>query len=294
MNEQSTKIKFVAPEEAKGLSEKEIQKEFEANLGQLDDTGLRYLGSFINIGVGIMDTLALDSDGRPVIMEYKRPGGDDMGALLQAMDYWVYCTQHFGHLKTIILEKLAELKQETDIDISDEIRIIVVAEAFDERLERAVSALQAETMLLSYRLIKKDGDALLIPHPRVASSTTVYKTEKKPPKKLDDHFRSKERFQPLFDKLLERLRAMNLPVQLNAQPQNYIGIESDKRAYVWLHPKINWIRLDLRLSSNEAQTEEFTPYSEKDDVGYFHLKTESDLTSACSLIEKAYRKAHEQ
>lgn len=293
MSDPHSKLEFVSPKAVTDLSEMEIQREFERHLEKLDDSGIRYIGSFINIGVGIIDTLGLDNEGQPVIFEYKKPNADSTGALIQAMDYWAYCSQHFNHLKAIILGRVKELKINIETEIVEEIRLVIVASDFDERLQRAVAALSPDVMLLSYKLVSRDDRVLLIPNPKVTSTALVYKREPKPPKKLEDHFVGKEKLRPLFDKLVERLRELKLPFSLNPQPQNYIGIQGDRRTFAGFHPKKDWIRIDLPLSSSEAAFEGYKPWSEKDDSGYLHFKSDAQLSLIAGLLEKAYRKTQE-
>jgi RecB family endonuclease NucS len=74
-------IKVTKPGEIE-LSEKEIQEAFENNLEILEE-GLKKIGSFISIGTGIIDTLAIDEEDNPVIIEFKNVGDFDRDALIQ-------------------------------------------------------------------------------------------------------------------------------------------------------------------------------------------------------------------
>src|SRR2546426_6198212 len=70
------------------LSELDIQRAFEKDLARLED-GLTYVASFLPIGTGIIDTLAIDDENNLVIIEFKKAGGDfDEGALIQLMNYY--------------------------------------------------------------------------------------------------------------------------------------------------------------------------------------------------------------
>jgi hypothetical protein len=111
-------------------------------------------------------------------------------------------------------------------------------------------------------------------------------------KKVRDHFAGKEKFLPLLGELLEQLRGMNIPFQINPEPRYYIALVGEQKAFAWVHPKRQWIRIDLRLSSVEAAESRYTPWSEKDDGGYYHFETISQVPIVAKLIEKAYQKAN--
>jgi len=74
------KIKIVKPSEI-DLSEKEIQEAFETNLEILEE-GLQKIGSFVPIGTGVIDTLAIDEENNPVLIEFKKLGNFDRDALI--------------------------------------------------------------------------------------------------------------------------------------------------------------------------------------------------------------------
>jgi hypothetical protein len=286
-------IEFLAPLEVHQIKEEVVQGYFEKNLSKLDDTGLVHVASFIPVAVGEIDSLAVDSDGRPVIIEFKKPGADSREAVIQAMDYWVYCSQHFNQIKNIIEKSLKDKGLYSGLEISDEFRLMIVASEFDDRLQRAVSAISTEVMLLSYRVLEQDNKWLIVPHVKLGNSSTVYKKESKPAKSLDDHFRGKEKFRPLFDKLIATLQSMQVPCEINAQPQAYIGLAGAKKTYVGLAIKNKWIRVDLPFSASEVQLAGYITYSEGGDNGYLHLDNENQLAAVASLIQRAHQKTHE-
>lgn len=76
-------------ESVEAIAESDIQREFETNLGVLEEN-LQYIDSFIRIGLGmVMDTLAVDSNLKPVIIEFKKPDASDQDALIQSLDYYI-------------------------------------------------------------------------------------------------------------------------------------------------------------------------------------------------------------
>jgi hypothetical protein len=87
---------------------------------------------------------------------------------------------------------------------------------------------------------------------------------------------------------------MNIPFQVNPEPRYYIALVGEQKAFAWVHPKREWIRIDLRLSSVEASESGYTSWSEKDDGGYYHFQLSGQRTTVVKLIERAYRKSHGQ
>lgn len=84
------------------ISEAEIQKIFEENLGNLEE-GLELISSFYPIPpAGEIDALAIDEDRRPVIIEFKKPKASEKDALIQSLDYLVWCRNNFDRLERYI------------------------------------------------------------------------------------------------------------------------------------------------------------------------------------------------
>lgn len=100
-------VKLVRPAEI-DLDEKAIQQAFEKDL-DIPEEGLRLVGSYVKIGTGIIDTLAIDEEDNPVFIEYKKPGEFDKDALVQLMEYYSWFATDQNHqllLKEIIQRKI--------------------------------------------------------------------------------------------------------------------------------------------------------------------------------------------
>lgn len=263
--------------------EKEIQEVFERDYDKLEP-GLKHVGSFIATTVGIMDSLALDDEGNPVIVEFKREGGSSYEALIQAMDYAVWCSESSSWLEKTVLT-LGHTKP-----ITDNIRIIVVAAAFDERIKRAARGVEFDVQLISYAMHEDSETTLLVPRIEIDTAGTLSTKETQPPKSKEQHL--KKLSDPLADLYTKYEDALKkLPnVTVNYQPQNYIGFQFKRQNFVAVFPKREWIRLDFRLTSEEARTPGFVEMS--GGWGYFHLKP-ATFDEAMQITETVYKKMSE-
>lgn len=80
------------------ISEKELQELFEKNLDSIEE-GLKRVGSYIPIGTGIIDILAIDEDNNPTIIECKKVGDFDRDALIQLMNYYSWFSSDENHIR---------------------------------------------------------------------------------------------------------------------------------------------------------------------------------------------------
>src|SRR3990170_8947019 len=153
-------IKLISGESI-SLTEDQIRKAFEANLGRLEE-GLEYVDSEVQIGTGRIDTLAMDEKNRPVFIEYKREGEFDKDALVQLMDYLSWFVKDEAHIS--YLEKYIK-KKKPDIDkVSSEIRLICVVSDAEDRVKNACYVISNPTQLWSFTTIKNEkGDIMIIP-----------------------------------------------------------------------------------------------------------------------------------
>jgi predicted transport protein/Holliday junction resolvase-like predicted endonuclease len=128
--------------------EKDIQRLVEENLQEVLD--LHFIATEYRTSSGRIDTLALDSDGSPVIIEFKRKRDDNV--INQALSYlkWLKA-QRPEFFQMLMLNKLGK-------DTSDSIRIdwknpriICVAESFSQYDIDTVEMVQLRIELFKYR-----------------------------------------------------------------------------------------------------------------------------------------------
>jgi predicted transport protein len=137
--------------------EKELQRLCEANLLQL--FGVRFIASEYLTGgrqPGRIDTLGLDQDGSPTIIEYKRSQKDNV--INQGLFYLDWLVDHKGDFVIAAQRQLGE--HVTDQINWDHPRLILVAEEFTDYDKYAVNRIGSNIELWTYRLY--EGEYLFL------------------------------------------------------------------------------------------------------------------------------------
>ncbi len=137
--------------------ERELQRLCETNLLQL--FGVHFIASEFSTGgrqPGRIDTLGLDQDGFPTIIEYKRSHKDNV--INQGLFYLDWLVDHKGDFVVAAQQKLGETV--TTKITWDHPRLILVAEEFTDYDKYAVNRIGANIELWTYRLY--DGTLFLL------------------------------------------------------------------------------------------------------------------------------------
>lgn len=140
---------------AEGL-EKTLQNLLEANLQEF--FGVRFVGTEVSTGdahAGRIDTLGLDENGCPVIIEYKRNLNETV--VTQGLYYLDWLADHHGDFEVLVRDRLGKQAAE-DIDWNSS-RLICVAGDYTKYDEHAVRQIRRNIDLVRYR---RYGDDLLL------------------------------------------------------------------------------------------------------------------------------------
>jgi RecB family endonuclease NucS len=117
--------------------EKSVQLLFEKNLEAL--LGVRFLASeFMTTHGGRIDTLGLDENGSPVILEYKRATNENV--INQGLFYLDWLMDHKKDFQWLVLEKLGK-EAADDVDWSAP-RLICIAGDFTRYDDHAIKQIQ--------------------------------------------------------------------------------------------------------------------------------------------------------
>lgn len=283
-------------------NERELQKLFESNLEEL--LGVRFVASEFTTGDrqrGRIDSLGVDQDGTPVIVEYKRSGKENV--INQGLFYLDWLVDHKGDFTLAAQEVLGK---DIEIDWSSP-RLILVAESFSEYDKYAVNRIGANIQLWTYR--RYGDDYLFLESIFATISQKAAKKEKLVETisdevevteeiiySLDDHLKGKsEDVKVLFEALKERIFSLNVGDDILEKPNKiYISYKHGKN-FCEVRPQSKEIKIWLDI-----------PYGDLDDpkklsrdvsnVGHYgtgevetKLGNLSELGDVMYLVEQSYK-----
>jgi predicted transport protein len=276
--------------------EKSLQTQIERNLEAL--LGVRFLASEHVTGPkhgGRVDTLGIDENGCPVIIEYKRATNENV--INQGLFYLDWLFDHKAEFKLMVLEKLG--KQAADAIDWSAPRLLCIAGGFTRYDEHAVQQMNRNIELIRYR---RFGEHLLLLELVNASSAEegiaaandgggapgTYKTISETLEEVHG---------PLRD-LYEGLRAYLLALGDDVQEKTlkyYIAFKRIKNfASVEVHPAKGCVTVYLKVDPDTITLEKgFTRDVRK--VGHFGtgeleitLRGPADFEKAKSLLQASH------
>lgn len=268
--------------------EKSLQMVIEKNLEPL--LGIRFLASEHDTGPkhgGRIDTLGIDENGCPVIIEYKRSTNENV--INQGLFYLDWLLDHQAEFKLFVLDKLGKTAA-SQIDWSEP-RLLCIAGDFTRYDEHAVQQMNRNIELIRYR---KFGDGLLLFELVNAVSGQAgpikggYKTISSTLEELKG---------PLRD-LYEELRAYLLALGDDVQEKKlkyYVAFKRIKNfASVEIHPGKGALTVFVKLSPKKIKMESgFTRDVSK--IGHYGtgdleitLRSRKDFENAKPLFLKSY------
>jgi predicted transport protein len=192
--------------------EKDIQKIFEKNLDEI--LNIRFLASEYSTSFGgRIDSLGIDNNGSPAIIEYKRSQNDNV--INQGLSYLRWLLDHKDAFETLV--------RKANIDIGIDWaspRVICVAESYNKFDLDTADLLPMNIELLRYRLYEND---ILLVEPEIqrkvkVSTSEIFDKGEKQKREfkekiqytVDDHLKSAgEHTRELFSILKEKISALD-------------------------------------------------------------------------------------
>ena len=215
-------------------TERQLQKLFENNLESL--LGVRFISSEFHTGEqhrGRIDTIGLDQDNNPTIVEYKKSSSEDI--LSQGLFYLSWLIDHKGDF---IVEAHKELGTDIDIDWNHP-RLIFIAKDYSKYVKTGIDQVGANIELWIYR---RYGDDLIyleplhVPIPREpitpdeSSTGDTDQIIEIPTYTIDYHFqRRSDQVIELFDQLREKILGLSDEGEITEKANKmYIGYSHGK------------------------------------------------------------------
>jgi len=284
-------------------NERELQKLFEVNLEAL--LGVRFVASEFTTGDrqrGRIDSLGVDQDGTPVIVEYKKSGKENV--INQGLFYLDWLVDHKGDFTLVAQEVLGK---DIELDWSSP-RLILVAESFSEYDKYAVNRIGANIQLWTYR--RYGADFLFLESIFATINQKATKKEKSTVATpdsdekevieeiiytLDDHLRGKsEDVKNLFEALKERIFALNVDNDVLEKPNKiYISYKHGKN-FCEVRPQSKEIKiwLDIPFSDLDDPKKLSRDVSNVGHYGTGEVETKlgslSELEDVMYLVEQSY------
>jgi len=277
-------VKFVKSSK-RNISEKEIQTAFEENLNEVED-GLEYIGSFVPVGTGIIDVLAVDKNDNAVIIEFKKMGDFGESALIQLMDYYSWFATDENH--QLVLDRIIQKKKPKFPSIND-VRLMAVVSSVSDRVKNACWALDPDIKLISYSIFEDSNNEPHVMPKEILDTSQGGEKLVKPPKTEEEHFKKSPNIKPLYYLLKEKILEISDEIKFNPAPRSYIGVIR-KRNFLalYLYPDSIWI--DMRIKPKDVDyNKRVEDYPSSHSRSHTEIYSKKDIDDELmSLIRKCY------
>lgn len=278
-------------------SERALQRLFETNLEAL--LGVRFIGSEFSTGDrqrGRIDTLGLDQDGSPTIIEYKKTSKSNV--INQGLFYMDWLVDHQGDFT---LAAQGMLGSEVAIDWSHP-RLILIAEGFSKYDEYAVNRIGANIELWAYRRYGKNLlylDPVFVARPQGNTQSTpsnVVGTDQVATYSIETHLKGKSTsVREMFEALQEQIFQLGDKNDIVEKAhKTYISYKHGKN-FTEVRVQSQGLKLWLDIDPDELDD----PYQlarDVSDVGHYgtgsvevRLNDLADLEKVLLLVEQAYQ-----
>ncbi|MCK4594673.1 DUF91 domain-containing protein [bacterium] len=276
------------------IKERALQRLFEGNLEEL--LGIRFVASEYGTGEkhgGRIDTLGLDDNNCPVIIEYKLASKDNI--INQGLFYLDWLMDHRGDFEIAVQKKLG-----SDAKVSwDYTRLILIAQEFSRYDRHAVEQIDRAIELKSYRFYEKgllyleDVYSSHLPKARkTTDKSTAGEKKEAAAYSIEDHLAGKPKgIKDLFNELRELLLSFGDNV-----------IEKSLKVYIGYSTTRNFCEIELQ--KKQLKTFLDIPYSELSEydivrnvtnVGHYGtgdcqliIKPGDELQPVLDLIKQSY------
>lgn len=285
--------------------ERDLQNHIEANMDAL--IGVRFLASEYSTGKthkGRIDSLGLDENGCPVIVEYKRHSNENV--INQGLFYLDWLQDHQAEFRWLVMEKIGKAEAE-NIEWSGT-RLVCIASDFNKYDEHAVQQINRNIELMRYRYF---GDELLLLElvnaqtaNQAAPTAVASLSLKKPGKSINRDKTHEERLAEAPPALRELyITACRYTEQLGDEVQRkelklYTAFKSIRNFVSIVVQAGRDPRLQIYLKLPGSDGEETAFSRDVTNIGHWgtgnlevNVRTADDWEKARGLVERAYQES---
>ncbi len=215
----ATRLKPISKIKGKSFVERDIQTIFEQNMEEL--LGIQFLASEYSTSFGgRMDSLGIDTDGNPCIIEYKK--GQNENVINQGLSYLWWLLDHKDSFEKLCQEKRVRKSVQWESP-----RVICVAESYSKFDADTADILPIKVELYKYKLYENDLLTIDIENRQkvkiqgFSKKITTHNTSRlQKTYTLEDHTKNVNReILKLFESLKERILAIDKDI--TEEPKKY-------------------------------------------------------------------------
>lgn len=281
------KIQKVRPTKFSGSNkEKQLQTLIENNLDSIFE--MTFIDSeFSTTHGGRIDTLAIDIDNRPVIIEYKVDKSSTV--LLQGLYYMDWLVENKAEFEKIVKLKL---QKEVTVNWKNGIRLILVAKSFEIWDKFAVNRIKEEVELYEHTLyenneLKLEKAALPKDFRGIAKTSITSISEYT----AEDHIKKikNESVKEIVKDLREKILLISEDIEERATKDHIIFKSTINFASIYTQTKQFWF--DVKLSKDEVKNQfsDLDVRLHKDEV-FTHIRwnENTNIDHLATLAEQAF------
>ena len=272
-------------------NENELHNLIKNNLDNI--LGIRLIASEYPIPNGRIDTLGLDEDGIPVIIEYKWK--KDSSAIIQGLFYLDWIMQNRRPFESIVADKLGK---DIEVNWSTQPRLIIIAQDFDIKELSAINQMSPRIELIKYSLY---SGLFNIEGVNIVESKTSSRGAIKPAEEIEESkeiaveellSRTNDDTQKLFLVLREKILGLSESIweKLHSGYVDYRTIST----FASIHMRKSSLKIFIKMGDRHLLDPENKCYPIPAKWGYGNLNTqfdideESEIEYAMDLINQAY------
>jgi len=236
---------------------------------------------------GRIDTLALDKENRPVIIEYKE--GKSSTILLQGLYYMDWLIENKAEFEKLVEERL---KKKVEINWRDGVRLLLMAKEFEIWDKFAVNRVSENVELLTYNLYENSEIKIeKAPLPKDFKSKIKMRTTPSREVTIEHHLSGikETKLREMATQLRDEIKSISEDIEENATLSHIVFRTTINFASIYPQKKGFWI--DVKIPKSEFDEEDLDVGKHKDPVWtHIRVNEDTDLSLLVKAAEEAYNR----